>query len=116
MINKETISFFVQLVTIALIIATSLAALYFKIKYDSANAKLQLSQVELSQSELNRDNLDKVIKQLNKEILDISVNYEKRLEDFKESKSKEKIKYIEVKSNECEDIKHSIDSIRGSLP
>ncbi|HKM19360.1 MAG TPA: hypothetical protein VJY14_04775 [Aliarcobacter sp.] len=62
-----------------------------------------------------------IIDKQNKEIESKKVDYEKNIKDFEEWKNqppetryKEVIKYKEVKSNECEDIKNIINSIRST--
>lgn len=62
-----------------------------------------------------------IIDKQNKEIESKKVDYEKNIKDFEEWKNKpqeikykEVIKYKEIKSNECEDIKDIINSIRST--
>ena len=62
-----------------------------------------------------------IIDKQNKEIETKKVDYEKNIKDFEEWKNKpqeikykEVIKYKEIKSNECEDIKNIINDIRST--
>lgn len=85
------------------------------------NEKLTLIETKLVQEKANNQTLEGAIASQNNEIEKHKVNYENNLAELEkwknqpaEIKYQDVIKYKEVKSNECKNIKIIIDSIRST--
>lgn len=88
---------------------------------DNLQTELQLKAAEIAVKDANNINLTSTIKSQNEKIEQIENNYVKKNKEFEiwknkpaEIKYKEVIKNVEVKSNECKDIKTIINDIRNT--
>lgn len=98
------------------------AAIFIKFQnVEIANLESKLTQEKsnLALAAANNASLAAAIKNQNEKIELNKIDYEKKVKEFQvwkdkpaEIKYKETIKYKEMKSNECEDIKNIINSIR----
>lgn len=103
-------------VYIALLVVWSILLVNYYVK--SVELESELAVLAASKSQLKANN-DGLIDSLNK-ASDIAqknkVDYETKMKEYeaKVKETKSTIKYVEVKSNECEDIKRILDDIRNS--
>lgn len=91
------------------------------ITIDTLQTKLQLKTSEIAVKDANNITLTSTIKNQNEKIEQIENSYIEKNKEFEiwknkpaEVKYKEIIKNIEVKSNECKDIKNLINDIRST--
>ena len=94
---------------------------FIKSELEKVQAEYSKQTKELAVEKANNTALRASIENQNKAVEEIKVDLENNLKDFEEwknkpieTKYKEVIKYKEVKSNECEDIKNIINSIRST--
>jgi len=88
---------------------------------DNLRLDIQSKVSEIAVKDANNINLTATIKSQNEKIKQIENNYDKKNKEFEiwknkpaEVKYKEVIKNVEVKSNECKDIKSIINDIRNT--
>lgn len=88
---------------------------------NNLQTELQLKVAEIAVKDANNINLTSTIKSQNEKIEQIENNYVEKNKEFEiwknkpaEIKYKEVIKNVEVKSNECKDIKSIINDIRNT--
>lgn len=87
------------------------------LKIDKLELQKQIENLnyELAIEKNNYNKLKDDLDRHNKELDNIKTDYKNNLEEFEKWKNKPvEIKYKEVKSNECKDIKLIIDDIRNS--
>ena len=94
---------------------------FIKSELEKVQAEYSEQSKELAVEKANNTALRANIENQNKAVEEIKVDLENNLKDFEEwknkpieTKYKEVIKYKEVKSNECKDIKNIINSIRST--
>ena len=94
---------------------------FIKSELEKVQTKYSKQTEELAVEKANNTALRASIENQNKAVEEIKVDLENNLKDFEEwknkpieTKYKEVIKYKEVKSNECKDIKNIINSIRST--
>ena len=110
----------------------TVAGLVLFIGYKAYSYESQISELELMVAEMDTQilvehnnvlQLNRVIEKQNEAITLLAADYDTNVKEFEAWKAKpKKIKYVdvvkyvnvEVKSNECEDIKAVIDSIRNT--
>ena len=109
---------------IIVVLSTLLVSLVITIYFLNMNREslikdLTDKQIELSNEQANNITLSSKLKDQNQKIAEQTNNYEAKLKEFQawkdkpaEIKYKEIIKYQEIKSNECKDIKSIINDIR----
>ena len=109
-----------------LLIGTLLVLIVFIFSLVLQNANLKLDKLnlqreidglnyELATEKNNYSQLKDKLDRFNKELDSISTDYKNNLQEFEKWKNKPvEIKYKEVKSNECKDIKLVIDDIRNN--
>ena len=117
--SKATIIIITIFITIL-----AIQSLYIKIlssQVENLNSKLSKTESLLALEKANNINLSASIEAQNNKIELIKNDYDSKNKEFEQSKQKqEEIKYkeiikkIEVKSNECKDIKIIIDDIRNT--
>lgn len=90
-------------------------------KIEKLQTEVQLKTAEIAAKDANNINLTSTIKSQNEKIEQIENNYIEKNKEFEiwknkpaEIKYKEIIKNVEVKSNECKDIKSIINDIRNT--
>lgn len=90
-------------------------------KIEKLQTELQLKTAEIAVKDANNISLTSTIKTQNEKIEQIENNYIEKNKEFEiwknkpaEIKYKEIIKNVEVKSNECKDIKNIINDIRNT--
>lgn len=113
-----------MIIILFIITIISIAANYvwnLKSNIKQLNEKLTLTETKLIQEKANSQTLTGAIVSQNNEIEKHKVNYEANLTELEkwknqpaEIKYKDVIKYKEVKSNECKDIKMVINNIRST--
>lgn len=88
---------------------------------DNLNTKLEKANAALVLEKANNTTYRSILAKQNSDIENLRIDYENNLKDFEnyknqdfEVKYKEVIKYKELRSNECEDIKNLINSMRGT--
>ena len=112
----------ILIVAVAVIFSIGGAYSYFiKSELKKVQAKYSKQTEELAVEKANNTALRASIENQNKAVEKIKVDLENNLKEFEEwknkpieTKYKEVIKYKEVKSNECKDIKNIINSIRST--
>lgn len=111
-------------VVVLLLTIIALSGGYIKIQSNeikSLQKTLVDKEVEISNEKANNTTLRSSIKDQNQKIEEHKNNYDSKLREFQEWKDKpaeikykEIIKYQEIKSNECKDIKNIINDIRNT--
>ena len=112
----------ILIVAVAVIFLIGGAYNYFiKSELEKVQAEYSKQTKELAVEKANNTTLRASIENQNKAVEETKVDLEENLREFEEWKNqpvevkyKEVIKYKEIKSNECEDIKNIINSIRST--
>ena len=117
--NYIIIGIAISMLTIILI-----ESIYIKLqssKITFLQEKITEIKLDLSNEKANNTTLRSSIKDQNQKIEEHKNNYDSKLREFQEWKDKpaeikykEIIKYQEIKSNECKDIKNIINDIRNT--
>ena len=117
--NYIIIGIVISMLTIILI-----ESIYIKLQSGKINflqEKITEIKLDLSNEKANNTTLRSSIKDQNQKIEEHKNNYDSKLREFQEWKDKpaeikykEIIKYQEIKSNECKDIKNIINDIRNT--
>ena len=117
--NYIIIGIVISMLTIILI-----ESIYIKLqssKITFLQEKITEIKLDLSNEKANNTTLRSSIKDQNQKIEEHKNNYDSKLREFQEWKDKpaeikykEIIKYQEIKSNECKDIKNIINDIRNT--
>ncbi len=117
--NYIIIGIVISMLTIILI-----ESIYIKLQSGKINflqEKITEIKLDLSNEKANNTTLRSRIKDQNQKIEEYKNNYDSKLREFQEWKDKpaeikykEIIKYQEIKSNECKDIKNIINDIRNT--
>ena len=99
---------------ISIIFIFSLVMQNANLKLDKLNLQSEIDSLnyKLATEKNNYNQLKDRLENQNKIIDDLKIDYEKNLKDYKEFEPV--IKYKEVQSNECKDIKLIIDDIRNN--
>lgn len=111
--------YFAIIITLSTLLLSCLVTIYI-LNSTNKNLTNQLNDTNnlLALSEANNINLKSSINEQNQAIEKNKIDYETKIKEFEDWKNKPvevKYKYItkEVKSNECKDIKESIDRVRS---
>lgn len=111
--------YFAIIIALSTLLLSCLLTIYI-LNSTNKNLTNQLNDTNnlLALSEANNINLKSSINEQNQAIEKNKIDYETKIKEFEEWKNKPvevKYKYItrEVKSNECKDIKESIDRVRS---
>ena len=116
-LEKYTNWFYVGALIVAIIFIFGLIAENTNLKFDKLNLQSEIDSLnyKLATEKNNYNQLKDRLENQNKIIDDLKIDYEKNIKEFEDWKNKPvEIKYKEVKSNECKDIKLIIDDIRNS--
>ena len=109
--------FLIGTLLVAIIFIFGLVIQNTNLKLDKLNLQSEIDSLnyELATEKNNYNQLKDRLENQNKIIDDLKIDYEKNIKEFEDWKNKPvEIKYKEVKSNECKDIKLIIDDIRNS--
>lgn len=109
---------------VSLLTILAISAVYIKmqtVKIEFLQENTRKLEIEISNEKANNVTLSSTIKNQNQKIAEHQNNYDIKIKEFQEWKDKpaeikykEIIKYKEVKSNECKDIKSIINDIRNT--
>lgn len=109
---------------VSLLTILAISAVYIKMqtaKIESLQENITKLEIELSNEKANNITLSSTIKNQNQKIAEHQNSYDIKIKEFQEWKDKpaeikykEIIKYQEIKSNECKDIKNIINDIRNT--
>ena len=113
-LEKYTNWFYVGALIVAIIFIFGLIAENTNLKFDKLNLQSEIDSLnyKLATEKNNYNQLKDRLENQNKIIDDLKIDYEKNIKEYKEFEPV--IKYKEVQSNECKDIKLIIDDIRNS--
>ena len=109
--------FLIGTLLVAIIFIFGLVIQNTNLKLDKLNLQSEIESLnyKLATEKNNYNQLKDRLENQNKIIDDLKIDYEKNIKEFEDWKNKPvEIKYKEVKSNECKDIKLIIDDIRNS--
>lgn len=110
-INKYS-EVIIKLIPFLIVALLVFRVVYLKSKLEKTESeKIELSY-KLAQETRNNLTLKNNIELQNKALKQIEVDYNNKIKEFENYKPQ--IKYIEVKSDECKDIKLILDDIRSS--
>lgn len=109
--------FLIGALLVLIIFIFSLVLQNANLKLDKLNLQNEIDSLnyKLATEKNNYNKLKDDLDKYNKELDDIKSDYKNNLQEFEDWKNKPvEIKYKEVKTNECKDIKLIIDDIRNS--
>lgn len=91
-------------------------AVWFYAKSSKLEAELVVANASKSQMKANYDAVHKELEKVKKDMGKNKVDYETNIANYEEAMKniKKGIKYIEVKTNDCKDIKNILDDIRSN--
>ena len=116
-LEKNINWFLIGTLLVAIIFIFGLVIQNTNLKLDKLNLQSEIESLnyKLATEKNNYNQLKDRLENQNKIIDDLKIDYEKNIKEFEDWKNKPvEIKYKEVKSNECKDIKLIIDDIRNS--
>lgn len=98
------------------LITSLMVVSWFYAKSERLEAELVVSTAKNSQVEANNIGLVKELGKLKESIENNAVTYDSNIKTYEEALKniKENVKYVEVKSDECKDIKVILDDIRSN--
>ena len=94
----------------------AMIAVWFYAKSNKLEAELVVSNASKSQTEANYNAVHKELELVKKAIDKNKVDYETNIASYEEAMKnvKKEVKYIEVKTDDCKDIKNILDNIRSN--
>ena len=94
----------------------SIVAVWFYIKSNKLEAELVVVNASKSQTEANYNAVHKELELVKKVIDKNKVDYETNIANYEAAMKnvKKEVKYIEVKTDDCKDIKNILDDIRNN--
>ena len=89
---------------------------WFYVETKELKAELSITKNERDIAKANSSAFEKSLEELSKEVLKKEVDFKKNMEKHKKyvDEMEKTMKYAEVKSNECKDIKLILDDIRSN--
>ncbi|MFX4209278.1 hypothetical protein ACOL28_03675 [Aliarcobacter butzleri] len=111
LINKYIEAYY-PLIVMGIVAYLILKAFYLEYKLEKTESEKIALSYKLAQETRNNITLKNSLEVQNKALEKIEVDYNNKIKEFENFKPQ--IKYIEVKSDECKDIKLIIDDIRNS--
>ena len=94
----------------------SIVAAWFYIKSNKLEAELVVVNSSKSQTEANYNAVHKELELVKKSIEKNKADYETNMSNYEEAMKniKKEVKYIEVKTDDCKDVKNILDDIRNN--
>ena len=94
----------------------AMIAVWFYAKSNKLEAELVVANASKSQTEANYNAVHKELELVKKAIDKNKVDYETNIASYEEAMKniKKEVKYIEVKTDDCKDIKNILDNIRSN--
>ena len=94
----------------------AIIAMWFYTKSNKLEAELVVANASKSQTEANYNAVHKELELVKKVIDKNKVDYETNIASYEEAMKnvKKEVKYIEVKTDDCKDIKNILDDIRSN--
>lgn len=94
----------------------TIIAVWFYAKSSKLEAELVMTTASKSQIEANYNAVHKELESVKKDIDKNKVDYETNIANYEEAMKniKKEVKYIEVKTDDCKDIKNILDDIRSN--
>ena len=94
----------------------SIVAVWFYIKSNKLEAELVVVNASKNQTEANYNAVHKELELVKKAIEKNKADYETNMASYEEAMKniKKEVKYIEVKTDDCKDIKNILDDIRSN--
>ena len=94
----------------------AIIAVWFYAKSSKLEAELVVANASKSQTEANYNAVHKELESVKKAIDKNKVDYEINIASYEEAMKnvKKEVKYVEVKTDDCKDIKNILDNIRSN--
>lgn len=94
----------------------SIVAMWFYAKSSRLEAELVVTNSSKSQTEANYNAVHKELELVKKAIEKNKADYETNMSNYEEAMKniKKEVKYIEVKTDDCKDVKNILDDIRNN--
>lgn len=94
----------------------SIVAMWFYAKSSRLEAELVVANASKSQIEANYNAVHKELELVKKTIEKNKADYETNMSNYEEAMKniKKEVKYIEVKTDDCKDVKNILDDIRNN--
>ena len=98
------------------IVICSIVAVWFYVKSSKLEAELVVVNASKSQTEANYNAVHKELELVKKVIDKNKVDYETNIANYQAAMKniKKEVKYVEVKTDDCKDIKNILDDIRDN--
>ena len=94
----------------------AIIAMWFYAKSSKLEAELVVAHASKSQTEANYNAVHKELELVKKAIEKNKADYETNMSNYEETMKniKKEVKYIEVKTDDCKDVKNILDDIRSN--
>ena len=94
----------------------AIIAMWFYTKSNKLEAELVVVNASKSQTEANYNAVHKELELVKKAIEKNKADYESNMSNYEEAMKniKKEVKYIEVKTDDCKDVKNILDDIRNN--
>lgn len=94
----------------------AIIAMWFYTKSNKLEAELVVANASKSQTEANYNAVHKELELVKKAIEKNKADYETNMSNYEEAMKniKKEVKYIEVKTDDCKDVKNILDDIRNN--